>query len=113
MIDMDSDSSNPLSSYLQRTSRVRATITSEQEKPHGWTFEVTLRTPKGESQHSVTMSWRDHDYWCGGSIAPSRVACAVVEYLAIHMQGEIPTKFDAATSRRWTPHIDKELAETM
>lgn len=110
--DLQPDS-HPLSAHLPRNSKVRASVTSEQEQPHGWVFEVSLRTPKGDSNHTITMSWRDHDYWCGGSIAPSRVVCAVIEYLAMHMQGDIPAKFDASTARRWTPHIDKELAETM
>ncbi len=104
---------HPLSAHLPRNAKVRASVTSEQEASHGWTFEVSLRTPKGESQHTVTMSWRDHDYWCGGSVGPSRVVCAVVEYVAMNMQHELPAKFDASTARRWTPHIDKELAETL
>lgn len=104
---------HPLSSHLSRNAKIHASVTSEHECPHGWLFEISLRTPAGETSHAVTMSWRDHDYWCGGSIAPSRVVCAVIEYVAMHSQTHLPAKFDASTARRWAPHIDRELTETL
>jgi len=96
-----------------RSQRIRATVDEETETTLGWSFAITLRNTDTESTHTVTMSYRDHDYWCSGSIAPSRVAAAVVEYVAQHWQGTVPPKFDASTSRRWTPHIDRELQERL
>jgi hypothetical protein len=96
-----------------RSMRIRATVDAESETAQGWTFAITLRNGEQESTHTVTMSFRDHDYWCSGSIAPSRVAAAVVEYVAQHWQGTLPPKFDVSTARRWTPHVDRELQERM
>jgi hypothetical protein len=96
-----------------RSQRIRAVVESESETALGWTFAITLRDGERESSHIVTMSFRDHDYWCSGSIAPSRVVAAVVEYVAQHWQGTLPPKFDASTARRWTPHVDRELQERL
>lgn len=96
-----------------RSQRIRAVVDSETETAQGWTFTITLRNADHESAHAVTMSFRDHDYWCSGSIAPSRVVAAVVEYVAQHWQGTLPPKFDASTARRWTPHVDRELQERL
>ena len=96
-----------------RSQRIHAQIDAESEAAHGWSFELTLRNGDQESSHTVTMSYRDHDYWCSGSVAPSRVVAAVVEYVAQHWQGTLPAKFDASTARRWTPHVDRELQERL
>lgn len=96
-----------------RSQRIRAVVDAESETSLGWTFVVMLRNGDAESTHTVTMSYRDHDYWCSGSIAPSRVVTAVVEYVAQHWQGTLPAKFDASTARRWTPHVDRELQERL
>ncbi|MDX2132738.1 MAG: hypothetical protein SFY69_11875 [Planctomycetota bacterium] len=91
-----------------------ARVLTERESVGGWRYEVLILWPDGaETAHDVTLGWRDHDYWCGGASAPSRVVQSVVEYVLDHWDGEIPPRFDAARVRRWLPRIDEELRGTI
>lgn len=86
------------------------TILRESDADLGWRYEVAVVAPDGsESAHEVTLSWRDHDYWCHGQSAPSAVMQAVLEYVLSHREGVLPQSFDAARVRRWLPRIDQEL----
>lgn len=88
----------------------RVTIVRESEADLGWLYEVCIVAPDGaETSHEVTLSWRDHDYWCHGLSAPSVVVRAVLEYALAHREGSLPASFDAARVRRWLPRIDQEL----
>ncbi len=87
-------------------------LTSEREIDRGWAYDVVVNRPEGRStEHVVTLSWADHDHWCGGASAPSRVAEAVVRYAATRR--ELPEEFDCSTVRRWFPDLDAELRETI
>jgi hypothetical protein len=89
----------------------------ERDTPRGWAYEVTLRREGlGQSEHVVTLSWVDHDYWSGGSAPPSRVVEAVLKYAlenagheAAGAEVEWPARFDASRVRRWFPRLDEEL----
>jgi hypothetical protein len=87
----------------------RIEVQVEQECPHGWSYQVLVHRSEGSEAHTVTLSWRDHDYWCGGASPPSRVVQAVMEYLVRHETPAWPARFDAARVRRWLPQIDQEL----
>jgi hypothetical protein len=86
----------------------RVEVQTEEERPGGWLYAVVVHRGGATDEYAVTLSWRDHDYWCGGALAPSRVMQAVMEYLVQHM-AELPQKFDAARARRILARIDQEL----
>lgn len=93
------------------TNPPRIDVLTEEEMPRGWAYRVTIdRGEVGSSEHAVTLSWADHEHWCGGRLPPSTVVEAVVRFLLGH-EGEraIPARFDASTARRWFPAIDREL----
>ena len=82
----------------------------------GWAYEVTLTTTRGVSEHRVTMCWHDHDYWCGGAIAPSRMLERLLALVLKHLgEGDtpatLPDRFDCATARRWLPDLDDQLRQ--
>ena len=87
----------------------RVEVSTEEERPGGWSYLVLVHRETGPISHTVTLSWRDHDYWCGGASAPSRVMQAVMEFLLRHESPPLPAKFDAARVRRWLPQIDQEI----
>ncbi len=90
--------------------RPAARVGIERTAERGWRYEITIQWPDGgETAHDVTLGWRDHDYWCGGGVAPSVVVQWVVDYVLEHWGGEIPARFDAARARRWLPRIDEDL----
>jgi hypothetical protein len=88
----------------------RAEVVSEQDDGRGWAYEVLVRLAGvAPTRHQVTLSWRDHDYWCGGQVAPSRVVAAIVEYALSNGPKALPASFDCSTARRWLPKLDQEL----
>jgi hypothetical protein len=86
----------------------RVEVQTEEERPGGWLYGIVVHRGSTSDEYRVTLSWRDHDYWCGGALAPSRVVQAVMEYL-VRNAAELPRKFDAARARRLLPQIDQEL----
>jgi len=98
------------SSRLAMTPRVR--VGQERSTPRGWEYDVIVG--RGESQRpvTVTLGWRDHDFWSGGASPPSRVVEAVLEYLLMK-RVTLPASFDAARARYWVPEVDQELRETL
>jgi hypothetical protein len=87
----------------------RVEVQTEEERPGGWSYLVLVHRARGADEYTVTLSWRDHDYWCGGALAPSRVMQAVMEYLLKHECPALPSRFDAARARRLLPRIDQEI----
>jgi hypothetical protein len=84
-----------------------------QQGGRGWQYLVEVVRDDGRtSEHRVRLSWADHEYWCGGRAAPSRVVEALMRFLVERESGgkEIPASFDAATARRWYPGVDEEIA---
>ncbi len=86
-------------------------VQTEQEAQRGWSYTVQVNHDDGrQTQHTVTMAWVDHEHWCGGRLAPSKVIEAVVGYLIEHRDTTpLPPAFDAARARRWFPDIDEAL----
>jgi hypothetical protein len=86
-------------------------VRTEEEISRGWEYSVGISRPGGiDSEHTVTLSWADHEYWCGGTRPPSKVVEAVVRFL-VDREAErpLPARFDAATARRWFPDLDREI----
>ena len=89
-------------------------VRQEQETPRGWTYDVVLTRGQAATEHQVTLSWADHDYWSGGSIPPSRVLEAVLAWLADeHPEFAWAGHFDASTVRRRFPEIDETLGRRL
>lgn len=92
-------------------------VGTETASPRGWVYEVTLTNARGvTTQHAVTLCWHDHDYWCGGSIAPSRLVERLLAVLTQHLgkghaPATLPPRFDCTTARRWLPEMDDWLRE--
>lgn len=86
-------------------------VRTEEQTPRGWSYGITISRPGGtDSEHAVTLSWADHEYWCGGTLPPSKVVESVMTYLlAREAERPIPARFDAATARRWFPDLDREI----
>lgn len=86
----------------------------EQEQGQGWRYQVALSRDGQKTEHTVRLAWVDHEHWCGGRVAPSKVVEALMAFLLRHeFEHEIPRSFDAATVRRWFPEVDQELAERL
>lgn len=86
----------------------------EREADAGWRYDVRVCHDDGtETRHSVTLAWIDHDYWCGGRLAPSRTVEAVLTYCLDHDAPAFPPAFDAARARRWLPAIDRDLKRAL
>ncbi|HYF15307.1 MAG TPA: hypothetical protein VD971_09580 [Phycisphaerales bacterium] len=90
-------------------------VRAEHEEEHGWRYEIAVDGGRtGVAVVTMTLGWRDHDYWSGGSTPPSRVAQALVEYVLMHRAvGLIPSVFDAGRVRRWYPRVDADLRSTL
>ena len=86
-------------------------VQDERETDKGWSYRVVVTRPSGEtSEHEVSLSWADHDYWSGGSVPPSRVVEALLRVLVEQPpEGGLPASFDAARARRWNHEIDDEV----
>lgn len=90
----------------------RIEVQSETEVPRGWRYRVIIHEAEGPREHSVRLSWVDHDHWSGGRLPPSRVVEALMACLVRRPPAEaLPASFDAARIRRWIPTIDADLKE--
>lgn len=101
-------------SVRDNSGRAGVEVMLEHETPRGWGYTVRLAGPAGPREHEVTLSWADHDYWCGGAQPPSRVVERALEtMLRVGLPGgvELPAKFDLATVRRWIRGFDTELRQ--
>lgn len=88
----------------------RVRVLEEHEGDVGWEYAVEATLPgQAATTHEVTLSWRDHDYWCGGQVAPSRVVEAIVAYVLGQGGRTLPARFDCSTARRWMPRLDSDL----
>lgn len=83
-------------------------IETEEEFGRGWRYRAVVLRGGVEQEYTVTLSWADHEYWSGGRLPPSAVVEGVVRYVAAR-RDDLPTRFDAATCRRWFPGIDRSL----
>ncbi len=85
-------------------------VEHEAETDRGWRYDIRLTASASASRLEVSLAWVDHEYWCGGTKSPSRVIEAVIEALLDCVNAdELPSRFDAATVRRWCPGIDADV----
>ena len=89
----------------------RATVRTECEVEHGWEFTIGVRAGPGpaETEHTVTLAYRDHDAWTGGKMSPSQLIVHIIDYTLRHRPEPLPPKFDAARVRYWFPRFDEEM----
>lgn len=98
-------------------------VMEERETARGWSYRVVLGGGESDArEHEVTLSWVDHNYWCGGTQAPSVTTEQVLATLlgAIadgaacpsmrDARGErLPDRFDLSLARRIVPKLDSML----
>ncbi len=86
-------------------------VKTESETARGWEYGVALVRDSGErSEHTVRLSWADHEHWSGGRDSPSRVVEMLLKLL-LEQEAErpLPERFDASTVRRWWPGVDAAM----
>ena len=88
---------------------------TEEERSRGWEYRVAVERESGaRTEHTVRLSWADHEHWSGGRAAPSRVVQVLMDLLVEReRESKIPESFDAATMRRKWPQIDREMQGTL
>ena len=86
-------------------------IMTEQETGRGWEHRVAVVRDSGNrTEHTVRLSWADHEHWSGGRDSPSRVIEALLRLLVDREEARaIPERFDAATVRRWWAGVDEAM----
>lgn len=95
----------------------KVTVESETPGDRGWVFRIVVERgwappnpPPPRTEHEVTLSWVDYEYWSHGSAAPEQVARRVVEALLREDPfRELPGSFDASTARRWMRSLDATM----
>jgi hypothetical protein len=88
-------------------------VRAEEEVDGGWLYQLDVTTNAATTHHTVLLGWRDHDYWSGGTVAPSRVVTSLIEYALARVTGDLPAHFDAGRVRRMVPQVDQELRWAM
>lgn len=88
----------------------RIVSTIEVPTSSGWRYTIQLEHPHSTSTHTLnlTLSWVDHDYWTGGTLAPSTTIERIVETL-LNARIAIPARADCSTLRRFYPGLDLAL----
>ncbi|MEN0021267.1 MAG: hypothetical protein AAF747_10325 [Planctomycetota bacterium] len=90
------------------------TVTAEKETNRGWTSVVRINRDSVATDHTVHLSWVDHDHWSHGSKPPSDTVRALIEaVLAAEPIRELPMSFDASTARRWVADLDQQIAKRL
>ncbi|MEQ8771170.1 MAG: hypothetical protein RIB60_11755 [Phycisphaerales bacterium] len=86
-------------------------VGEETETSRGWSYSVrVVWMDDAESEHTVSLSWHDHDHWSGGTTPPERLAARVVRAAGDALGREtLPRTFDAATIRRAVPDLDQRM----
>ncbi len=73
----------------------------------GFTFDVIVRDPRGESRHRVTIEANEAERWAKLGAAPSRCVEAVMRFLLDREPKEsILSAFDMRVVRRYFPEFD-------
>ena len=94
------------------TANSRIVSMTEQETARGWQYTVELQGAKALTEHVLTLSWVDHDYWCGGCAAPSETLRRVIDAFS-RSPLPVPTKADCSTLRRLYPRLDDVMGATV
>ncbi|MFN9971392.1 MAG: hypothetical protein ACK58T_16020 [Phycisphaerae bacterium] len=115
---MHADSSNPRPGNTH-TALPRVDVREERETPRGWSYRVLVRQgQQSPTEHRVSLSWVDHQHYCGGTLPPSstveQVVNALVEAIDRHALAStlpaefgsaLPTRFDVSLARRMVPGL--------
>ncbi len=84
-------------------------VRAEEEVDGGWLYDLEVTCNAHTTHYTVMLGWRDHDYWSGGAVAPSRVVTSLIEYALARAGVQLPASFDAGRVRRIVPQVDQEL----
>ena len=84
--------------------------------PGAWEYDAQLLGQHGELRRLVlVLSWAEYQMWVpDGGLAPSRVADALLRFIAAHFEpfaGQ--ERIDASTLRRRVPGADKAIAQML
>jgi hypothetical protein len=92
------------------TNQARIDVQTEREAPRGWSYHVVIEREGRTAEHEVSLSWVDHDYWCGGRLPPSRMVENILRYAVERLPvAALPGRFDLARLRRALPQMDSEV----
>jgi hypothetical protein len=86
-------------------------IGNECESPRGWTYALRIIWPDDRAtEHTLALSFADHDYWSGGAASPSRVAHAAARVAASELTPDrFPPRADCSTLRRMLASFDSRV----
>ena len=85
-------------------------VTVTPRRGSGFTFNVIVRDPRGESRHRVTIEANEAERWAKLGAEPSRCAAAVMRFLLDREPKEsILSAFDMGVVRRYFPEFDEAL----
>lgn len=97
----------------------RVDVREERETPRGWSYRVLVRQgPQPAAEHRISLSWVDHQHYCGGTQPPSvtveQVVNALLDAIDRHALAPqfgtaLPTRFDISLARRMVPGLDATL----
>ncbi len=88
-------------------------LLAERDIPTAWEYDAQILTGTGTLERKVLrLSWADYQMWSpDGAIAPSRVAEAVLRFIALHAEAfAVMEVVDAAVARRKVPGADAAIA---
>jgi len=87
-------------------------IDEERETDRGWSYLLTLSwKSRGTTEHTITLSWVDHDQLTGGSTPPSHLIEKVAGIVASAMGvDEMPSRFDVSQMRRAIPEFGRLIS---
>ncbi len=124
---MHADSSNPQPNpqppRSEQAETPRVDVREERETPRGWSYRVLVRQgPQPAAEHRISLSWVDHQHYCGGTQPPSitveQVVHALLDAIDRHALAQtlppqfgtaLPTRFDISLARRMVPGLDATL----
>ncbi|HEX8876500.1 MAG TPA: hypothetical protein VF777_07110 [Phycisphaerales bacterium] len=117
---MPADRLNP---QPTRDAEPRVDVREERETPRGWSYRVLVRLgAQPATEHRISLSWVDHQHYCGGTQPPSTtvelVVAALLEAIDHHALARtlprefgtaLPSRFDISLARRMVPGLDATL----
>jgi hypothetical protein len=96
------------------SSPIAVELLREREIPQAWEYDAQILTGTGSVDHRVLcLNWADYQLWSpDGSIPPSRVAEAVLQFIASHPAAFAGLeRIDAAVARRKVRGADDLIAD--
>ena len=92
--------------------RTEISLDRESDTDAGWEFRITITQDGRASNHVVSMSFHDHDYWCSGTEPPERTARRALRIIADERPQRLwpmPERIDLAASRRCIRDFDDRM----